>query len=98
MAIILFSAADVSPPFLTWTTQLHFPPWAVRFQTDPRSALKGMSQEQARRNSERWEEGVWAAVHPLTSRACLCKVSPEKSGALNISFWPQYSFKKLQFP
>lgn len=54
MAIILFSAADVSPPFLNLDCSATFAPWAVPVQTDLRSTQQRAC---ACSNAGRWEQG-----------------------------------------
>lgn len=107
-AIILFSAADVSPPFLNWAYSAAFSSAgsAISDRNEASRSYDLGNTEQgadgdwpagpgdmAWRNPEKWQKEVQALWDQFTSLACSCKFALE---SLSIYFWPQYSLKKLR--
>lgn len=69
MAIILFSAADVSPPFLNLDRSATFSTLGSADADRPeKHTEKGMCFQKQRDGSK----GVWAVGHQFTSMACFC--------------------------
>ena len=110
MAIILFSAADVSPPFPNWEYSAAFSTtgWAISDRNGAsRSRDLGNTQQAAGEDtsgdmawsySESWEGGAAGGMVPISFNGfCFCKFSLESlRSARNTQFWPQCSLKKLQ--